>query len=119
MKAGKQEKLGSHMFTSVRTLVRSLIIVSFSILLFQSNAFASGQGDGKKRDGENLHAQKCVRCHDDKVYKRKSRRMKSYKLLESQVRRCNVPAKANFDNDQITAVTDYLNNRYYKFDPLK
>lgn len=100
-------------------LIKGLIIVSSVILLLPSNAYALGQGDGKKPDGEKLHAQKCVRCHDDKVYKRSSRRMKSYKLLESQVRRCNVPAKANFNNDQITAVTDYLNNRYYKYDALK
>lgn len=102
------------MFISGSTLMRGLIIVSFASLFLLSSAYAYGGIEGKK-----LHTQNCVKCHGDSVYKRTNRRMKNYKSLETQVRRCNVPAAANFDNDQITAVTDYLNNRYYKFDPLK
>ena len=108
------------MFASGNTLVKNLITAVFSILLLLSNAYASEGVEGNQLlDGGELHEKSCVRCHDDKVYKRKDRKIKSYQKLEHQVNRCNGPAKANWNNDQINAVTDYLNDRYYKFDPLK
>lgn len=108
------------MLTSKSTLVRSLIIVSSAIFLLLSSIYASGEVEGNKQlDGEKLYAQKCVMCHDDSVFKQKNRSATSYKQLESQVKEYNVIAMANFDNDQIKAVTDYLNERYYKFDALK
>ena len=101
------------MVIRINIFIRGLIICA-TIFLFSGNTYSLDEETGKK-----LHEKSCVSCHGDEVYKRESRRIKSYKQLETQVRRCNVPAKANFDNDQITAVTDYINSHYYKYDPLK
>lgn len=107
------------MFTLGITLVKNVMIVSFAIFLLLGNTYASEEVDGIKQiNGEELHEKSCLKCHDDNVYTRKDRTVTSYQKLEFRVNRCSEPAKADWNDDEINAVTDYLNDRYYKFDPL-
>lgn len=58
----------------------------------------------------------CARCHDDSVYTRPNRRVRSLDRLESQVRMCDANLGTKLFEDDIAAVVDYLNSHYYKFE---
>lgn len=66
-------------------------------------------------DAKSLHNNHCVRCHDDSVYIRENRRITSYAALEHQVKRCELPAKVSWSDDQVQGVVDFLNDSYYGF----
>lgn len=74
--------------------------------------------------GKALHDQHCTACHigmtggDGSVlYTRKNRRVKDLQGLEDQVRRCETNLELKWFDEDTLAVTQYLNNQYYKFKP--
>ncbi len=58
---------------------------------------------------------KCTRCHDSGVYTRADRKISSLAALGKQVRICNIMTEANWFDDEIDEVVEYLNSAYYKF----
>ena len=73
--------------------------------------------------GKELHQANCVSCHvnmtggDGSVlYTRNNRRVQSLTGLEAQVRRCESNLELKWFDDDIEAVTKYLNATYYHFD---
>lgn len=92
----------------------SLFIVSSIGLIAATQAIAEDNLEGKQ-----LHNQYCLECHDTSVYQRPDRFIKSYKMLNQQIKRCEVPAGAQWSSSQITGVADYLNNHFYKFEISK
>ena len=66
-------------------------------------------------DSAELHAANCTSCHDDAVYTRKDRRVTSLAGLKKQVQRCELSLGLKWFDEDIDAVTDYLNSTYYKF----
>ena len=84
-----------------------------SILSLSTSVFAS---DAKHHKGKNLHDKKCTSCHNDNVYSRKNRTVKTKAALEHQVNNCmKAAAKAEWTQPESTSVVEYLNERYYKF----
>jgi cytochrome c553 len=66
--------------------------------------------------GKALVDSKCTSCHGDAVYTRENRRVTTLDGLRKQVRRCELSLGLKwFDND-IDAVTAYLNKNYYHFE---
>ncbi|HED36419.1 MAG TPA: hypothetical protein ENJ08_19655 [Gammaproteobacteria bacterium] len=71
---------------------------------------------GNHHQGQALHNDKCTKCHQDDVYTRKDRTVKTLAALQSQVNNCmKGAARADWDNAQTSSVVNFLNDRYYKF----
>ena len=66
-------------------------------------------------NGVQLHADQCVRCHDDSVYTRANRRVKSLPQLGKQVRFCKDNIGVQWFDDEVNDVILYLNKKYYQF----
>ncbi len=65
--------------------------------------------------GKVLHDQSCAGCHDTKVYSRPQKRMQSLAALQGQVKRCTQPAGAEWDQQDLADVVEYLNSSFYQF----
>jgi len=69
-----------------------------------------------KESGSQLHESKCLACHTTSVYTRSDRKVKSLTALSQRVNMCaKGGAQTNWTKKQIDSVTNYLNNRFYKF----
>ncbi|WPL16926.1 Green heme protein [Thiorhodovibrio winogradskyi] len=64
-----------------------------------------------------LFESNCTNCHGSEVYTRDDRRVASLSGLEAQVRRCETSLELQWFDEQVMAVTDLLNTRYYHFKP--
>jgi len=65
--------------------------------------------------GAQLHDANCTSCHDERVYTREDHRVTSLDGLKKQVQRCELSLGLKWFDEDITAVTNYLNTTYYKF----
>jgi mono/diheme cytochrome c family protein len=65
--------------------------------------------------GKELHDEHCTKCHDDSVYKRPDRFISSKEALDKQVTRCGLNSGAQWFDEDVADVVDYLNSTYYHF----
>ena len=65
--------------------------------------------------GEQLHNERCMRCHGNEVYTRSNRRIKSLEKLGAQVRFCKNQTGIMWFADEVNDVIHYLNQTFYKF----
>ena len=68
-------------------------------------------------DADALHDEHCMSCHGTEVYTREDRMIQSLPALETQVRRCENVRGLRWFDDEVTAVTNFLNEHFYKFAP--
>jgi hypothetical protein len=78
------------------------------------------------KEGKELHDSNCTSCHeamypmeDDPsayLYTRENHQIKKWSSLQTQVQACNSQIGAGFFDDEIEAVTTYLNQAFYKFE---
>jgi hypothetical protein len=87
-----------------------LIPVLAGLLAPAPSALAAAPPDGKQLVMDN-----CTRCHDDKLYTRENRRVTTMEGLTKQVTRCERSLGLKWFDDEINAVTSYLNQHYYHF----
>lgn len=66
--------------------------------------------------GKALVDRNCTSCHGDAVYTRENRRVTTLEGLKKQVRRCELSLGLKWFDDDINAVTTYLNKNYYHFE---
>jgi hypothetical protein len=66
-------------------------------------------------DARSLHQQTCQRCHDDSIYTRPDSIIFSLSALKKRVHFCESMAGAGWSEQQINAVIDYLNQRFYHY----
>ena len=66
-------------------------------------------------DGKKLYDQHCMGCHDTRIHTRPNRIVHVYSDLANRVKFCDAQVQSNFTAAQLTAVTDYLNDSFYKF----
>lgn len=69
----------------------------------------------KLEHGEKMHAEHCLKCHDDKVYMRETRLIRSLDALSKQVVRCKDNTGVAWFDEDTEAVVHFLNEKYYKF----
>jgi cytochrome c5 len=72
--------------------------------------------------GQMLYENHCTVCHDSQVHVRKDRRATSAEDVAVWVRRWSDEEKLGWNENDRSAVTDYLVRRYYTFDgshPMK
>lgn len=65
--------------------------------------------------GELLYDTHCVACHTTQMHWRDQRLATDWNTLGAQVRRWQESVRLNWNEDDITAVTSYLNRLYYHF----
>ena len=88
-------------------------------LLLTSPVHSDGASFEEGR-GEMLYQNHCVACHTTQVHWRDQRLAKDWASLRMQVRRWERNAGLTWDEEDIEAVSDYLNRLYYQFpDPPK
>ena len=66
-------------------------------------------------DGKALVDRYCTGCHADEVYTRPDRKIRSLDTLRLQVLRCNAMTKSGLTDEDVAAITDYLNKSFYRF----
>lgn len=67
--------------------------------------------------GQLLYENHCQACHASQLHIRADRRARSIDELRGWVSRWAAVQKLNWGNEEIGAVTDYLNQRYYRLAP--
>jgi cytochrome c553 len=65
--------------------------------------------------GKGLVQKNCTTCHGDQVYTRNNRRVTTLGGLQKQVRRCELSLGLKWFDEDISDVTAYLNESFYKF----
>lgn len=68
------------------------------------------------QNGKALHDEHCMKCHDDSVYERKEHFVTSKEALAKQVNLCALNSGAQWFDEDVADVVDYLNATYYKFE---
>jgi mono/diheme cytochrome c family protein len=91
-----------------------LILVLLTVLPLTSPIAATSE-EALVAHGKELHDEFCVGCHTDAVYTRENRRVKSLEALKKQVVRCRDMNDLLWYDEDIEAVVQFLNTRYYKF----
>lgn len=66
-------------------------------------------------EGKELNTDNCTKCHDTSVYTKKDRKVQSLEVLTKRVKACNSKTGAGLDEDELKALTLFLNTKYYKF----
>ncbi len=65
--------------------------------------------------GKSLQEKNCMGCHDDSMYTRKNRKVSTLAGLQKQVRRCELSLGLQWFDDDVAAVTEYLNTSFYNY----
>ncbi len=92
--------------------------LSLSLLLILAwGTAAAVAADPSLDNAQALVNQNCVQCHGTEVYTRKDRKVLSLDGLGRQVRRCEIALELRWFDEDIQAVTDHLNNQFYRFKP--
>ena len=66
--------------------------------------------------GKTLHDEQCTKCHGTDVYTRSDRFIKNREALVKQVQRCQLSAGAQWFDEDVNDVVEYLNATFYKFE---
>lgn len=82
------------------------------LALFLSDANAGGLND---RRGEMLYKNHCIACHTTQVHWREQRLAKDWASLRVQVRRWERNTGLSWSDEDVEAVSRYLNQLYYEF----
>ena len=65
--------------------------------------------------GELLHRENCQSCHQAEVYTRPDRIVKNFPQLKERVKQCELMNDFMWFEEDVDAVTSYLNNNFYLF----
>lgn len=66
-------------------------------------------------EGKEIHTSSCTKCHSSSVYTKEDRKVKTLDALTKRVAKCNINTTAGLDEEELTALTHFLNTSYYKF----
>ena len=66
--------------------------------------------------GKQLHDAHCLACHTPDIYTREHRIVTSFAELAERVRQCELTNELTWFDEEIDAVTGFLNDTYYKFE---
>ena len=91
-------------------LVGSTLSLPIVLVACQSTPVAAPNGD-------SLYAAKCLSCHTTDAAWRDGRAASDWASLTFQVRRWQQNIGAGWNENEIAAVANYLNDLYYHFTP--
>lgn len=84
-------------------------LIPLSCLLLSATASAG------EFNADSFIKEKCTGCHDSNVYTRSNRRVDSLARLDSQVRMCDANLGIKMFDEDVKAVVELLNDKYYHF----
>jgi len=67
-------------------------------------------------EGKELNTDNCTKCHNTSVYTKEDRKVQTLEVLTKRVKGCNTKTGAGLDDEELEALTLFLNTEYYKFD---
>ncbi|MGC8733388.1 MAG: c-type cytochrome [Halothiobacillaceae bacterium] len=65
--------------------------------------------------GKKLYSENCVKCHGAEKYARPDRKVHSMSNLKTYVQGCATNLSLSWFEDEVDAVTAYMNKEFYKF----
>ena len=80
-------------------------------------AFAPAPAAAAAPDAKALYERDCVKCHQSEVFTRPDHFIKSLPALAARVRWCETNTGQHCTDQEIAAVTTYLNDNFYHFRP--
>jgi mono/diheme cytochrome c family protein len=90
----------------------SLLLLALTLITITSHA----------EDGQALHQTECIECHSRMtggdghvIYTRDERIVRNSAELKTRVTHCTNGANTGWNQTQINAVTDYLNEQFYHY----
>lgn len=66
------------------------------------------------KHAQQLHDSQCLRCHQPDFYQRENRKVKTLSRLHAAVETCNTDLATGWFPEDVTAVSNYLNEKFYK-----
>ncbi len=84
--------------------------LALSLLAAASGAARAADNAG----GKALTDQHCYQCHGNEVYTRADRKVRTLDGLQRQVQRCELALGLKWFDEEISSVTGYLNQEFYK-----
>ena len=66
-------------------------------------------------EGKELNTDNCTKCHNTSVYTKKDRKVQTLEVLTKRVQACNSKTGAGLEEEELEALTLFLNTEYYKF----
>ncbi len=86
------------------------------LILFVSTIIITATANSADIDnGSELHADKCIACHDLSLYIRENRKVQTLPRLGTQVRFCKDNLGITWFDDEVDDVIGFLNENYYHF----
>jgi hypothetical protein len=92
--------------------MRISIIHATFVVLFA----LAGHAYSAEFEASGYHEKHCTRCHGSEVYTRDNRRVQSFSALEAQVARCDANLAMGLFPEDLNALVEHLNTRFYRFD---
>lgn len=90
--------------------------LSLALALLCAAGTARGAGEGQELlRGRALYENQCTACHESVVHIRERRVVTSLPALYERVEHWRTVTHAQWSKEEVQAVVDYLNARYYKF----
>ncbi|MEW6132142.1 MAG: cytochrome c [Pseudomonadota bacterium] len=93
--------------------MKSVLILLLGMALAPLHAAPFEKGDPAA--GKSLHDKSCMTCHDNGMYTRANRIMKTPAQLAARVAACNANTGAGWFPEEERHVGAYLNQTFYHF----
>ena len=90
-------------------------IVLVLMLAVAPPLYAAPFDKGDPKAGKTLHDQSCLTCHDNGMYTRQTRKLKTAGQLAARISGCNANTGAGWFPDDEQHVGAYLNQSFYHF----
>jgi hypothetical protein len=97
-----------------RLFFRVMLKICIALLQIAIQPVASAQDLAAER-GRALYEARCDTCHESSVHKRSPRSASDFAQIREFVMRWDRHLGSSWRDDEINAVTRYLNDRYYKY----
>lgn len=76
----------------------------------------SGQAQSIRERGQTLYELRCGDCHKSSLHKRSRPAARNYEEIRKWVIHWNREIGASWEKEDLDAVTQYLNERFYKYE---
>ncbi|HYN76334.1 MAG TPA: cytochrome c [Lamprocystis sp. (in: g-proteobacteria)] len=97
--------------------IRIALALPFALALALTTPLAAKEAAVETPNAQALYTQHCVKCHQSEVYTRPDRKITGLAPLNAQVHRCESMLELRWFDEEVDAVTAYLNDQYYHFKP--